>query len=104
MPDSRILAAHPPLSINGVDLSYVDAGGGRRAVLLIHGHPFNRSMWTPQVSALKAEHRVVVPDLRGYGESSLPAGCQETTLIGTEAAALRDGGPLGTGRDAGVRA
>jgi pimeloyl-ACP methyl ester carboxylesterase len=43
-----------------------------RSVLLIHGHPFNRSMWTPQVDTLRARYRVIVPDLRGYGQSSLP--------------------------------
>ncbi|HLP85657.1 MAG TPA: alpha/beta hydrolase [Phycisphaerales bacterium] len=40
------------------------------ALLLIHGHPFNRSMWRPQLDVVAAEGwRVVVPDLRGYGDS-----------------------------------
>jgi pimeloyl-ACP methyl ester carboxylesterase len=67
-------------SINGVNIAY-DAVGAGRAVLLIHGHPFNRTMWAPQVDFLKAKRRVVVPDLRGYGRSSLPAAtCRETRL------------------------
>ncbi len=68
------------LSIDDIDLSYSDEGSSPRTVLLIHGHPFNRSMWTPQLERLKAGHRVVVPDLRGYGNSSLPIGRRETTL------------------------
>jgi 3-oxoadipate enol-lactonase len=68
------------LSINGVELSYLDSGSDRRSLLLIHGHPFNRTMWTPQVELLRARYRVVVPDLRGYGKSSLPPGCRETRL------------------------
>lgn len=41
-----------------------------RPVLLVHGHPFDRSMWRPQAEYLAARgHRVVVPDLRGYGRS-----------------------------------
>ncbi|MBI1740696.1 MAG: alpha/beta fold hydrolase [Acidobacteriales bacterium] len=68
------------LPVDDVALSYCEAGDGRKAVLLIHGHPFNRTMWHPQVRFLKATYRVVVPDLRGYGKSSLPAGCRETRL------------------------
>jgi pimeloyl-ACP methyl ester carboxylesterase len=41
-----------------------------RPVLLVHGHPFDRSMWRPQAEHLAAHgYRVVTPDLRGYGES-----------------------------------
>ena len=66
-------------NVNGVDLSYSDAGDGQRTVLLIHGHPFNRTMWRSQLEFLQASYRVVVPDLRGYGASSLPD-CRETRL------------------------
>jgi pimeloyl-ACP methyl ester carboxylesterase len=66
-------------TLNGVDLSYSNVGDGRRTVLLIHGHPFNRTMWQPQLEFLQASYRVVVPDLRGYGASSLPDG-RETRL------------------------
>jgi 3-oxoadipate enol-lactonase len=67
-------------SVNGVDLAYCDAGQGSPAVLLVHGHPFNHTMWQPQIDFLQATHRVIVPDLRGYGKSSLPADCSETRL------------------------
>ncbi|NBH11996.1 alpha/beta fold hydrolase [Amycolatopsis sp. SID8362] len=40
-------------------------------VLLVHGHPFDRSMWRPQAEYLAERgYRVVTPDLRGYGGSS----------------------------------
>jgi len=68
------------LHINGVDLSYRDDGNRRPAILLIHGHPFNCSMWQPQIDFLKADYRVVVPNLRGYGQSSLANGSRETRL------------------------
>ncbi|WP_372670913.1 alpha/beta fold hydrolase [Amycolatopsis kentuckyensis] len=39
-------------------------------VLLVHGHPFDRSMWRPQAEHLAGRgYRVVTPDLRGYGDS-----------------------------------
>jgi pimeloyl-ACP methyl ester carboxylesterase len=48
---------------------------GPDALLLIHGHPFNRSMWKPQLSVVAAMGwRVIAPDLRGYGESATGTG------------------------------
>jgi pimeloyl-ACP methyl ester carboxylesterase len=44
-------------------------------VVLVHGHPFDRSMWRPQAERLAATgHRVIVPDLRGYGETTVVPG------------------------------
>jgi 3-oxoadipate enol-lactonase len=55
-------------------LAFDDLGQGP-AVILVHGHPFNRSMWAPQHDALLAAgFRIVSPDLRGYGESAATAG------------------------------
>ncbi|MEU7503653.1 alpha/beta fold hydrolase [Streptomyces lavendulae] len=61
--------------------SFFDDFGPRdgEPVILLHGHPFNRSMWAPQATALAAEgYRVIAPDLRGYGES--PASEERTPL------------------------
>jgi 3-oxoadipate enol-lactonase len=55
------------------ELAYDDAGSGP-AVVLIHGHPFNRSMWAPQVAALRGAFRVIAPDLRGFGGSPVTPG------------------------------
>jgi haloacetate dehalogenase len=49
-------------------------GGTGPAVLLVHGHPRTHTTWhriAPRIAA--AGYRVVCPDLRGYGESSVPA-------------------------------
>jgi 3-oxoadipate enol-lactonase len=51
-----------------ISLAYDDIGDGP-AVMLLHGHPFDRSMWRGQLRALGGEYRVVAPDLRGYGLS-----------------------------------
>jgi 3-oxoadipate enol-lactonase len=51
-----------------VSLAHDDVGDGP-AVVLVHGHPFDRSMWRGQLRALSGEFRVVAPDLRGYGRS-----------------------------------
>ncbi|WP_290058367.1 alpha/beta fold hydrolase [Amycolatopsis solani] len=54
-----------------MNLAYDDLGPrDGRPVLLVHGHPFDRSMWRPQAEYLAERgHRVVTPDLRGYGDS-----------------------------------
>jgi pimeloyl-ACP methyl ester carboxylesterase len=51
-----------------MQLAYDDAGAGA-CVVLIHGHPFDRSLWQPQLAALATGFRVLAPDLRGFGES-----------------------------------
>ncbi|WP_235878901.1 alpha/beta fold hydrolase [Saccharopolyspora karakumensis] len=44
-------------------------------MVLIHGHPFNRTLWAPQTDALVAAgYRVITPDLRGYGDSTVTPG------------------------------
>jgi 3-oxoadipate enol-lactonase len=58
----------PSAQINNLQLAYTDAGIGR-PVVLIHGYPFNRSLWNEQVAALSSSCRVLAPDLRGFGES-----------------------------------
>ncbi|MFG3496636.1 alpha/beta fold hydrolase [Streptomyces sp. NPDC047886] len=65
------------VAVNGTVIHY-DASGPADGLplLLVHGHPFNRTLWRPQTDALVAAgHRVIVPDLRGYGDSPLaPSG------------------------------
>ena len=58
-------------TINGINLAYTDQGRGTPVVLL-HAFPQNRAMWAPQVDALSKTHRIIAPDLRGFGESDAP--------------------------------
>jgi pimeloyl-ACP methyl ester carboxylesterase len=64
------------LSVNGATTHYDDLGSSDGVpVVFIHGHPFNRTLWAPQAKALAAEgYRVITPDLRGYGDSSVTPG------------------------------
>lgn len=47
-------------------------GGTGPPIVLIHGHPRTHTTWYAVAALLAAEHRVVCPDLRGYGRSTLP--------------------------------
>ena len=58
------------LRVRGIEIGYTDTGEGVPVVLL-HGFPFNRSMWREQAEVLREKHRVVTPDLLGHGETSV---------------------------------
>ena len=60
------------IQLNDIQIAYTDAGIGR-PIVLIHGYPFNRSLWNEQVEALSSTCRVIAPDLRGFGESDAAA-------------------------------
>jgi len=47
-------------------------GGHGPPLLLLHGYPQTHLMWRKLAPRLAAEFTVVVPDLRGYGDSSKP--------------------------------
>jgi pimeloyl-ACP methyl ester carboxylesterase len=54
-------------------LAYDDDGPGP-VVVLLHGFPLNRSMWSAQETSVGSIYRVIAPDLRGHGESAAPEG------------------------------
>jgi pimeloyl-ACP methyl ester carboxylesterase len=59
--------------IENVAVVYEDAGQGIPLVL-VHGHPFDRSMWREQVRVFSAQYRVITFDLRGYGGTTVIPG------------------------------
>ena len=48
-------------------------GGSGPPLLLLHGNPQNHVCWYKVAAKLSQHYHVVLPDLRGYGDSSLPA-------------------------------
>lgn len=75
--------------INGISLAYDDTGKGP-ALLLIHGFPLSRKIWRPQIEALGNRFRVIVPDLRGFGESAAPDGSYSMNLFADDMVGLLD--------------
>ncbi len=63
----------------GATVSYVDADGSGRALVLVHGAGVDSTMYARQLSALAdAGHRVIAVDLRGHGASTLADGVRIT--------------------------
>ena len=58
---------------DGVEIDALVAGRGR-PLLLLHGHPQTRAIWHKVAARLAERWTVVLADLRGYGDSSRPAG------------------------------
>ncbi|MFE3027850.1 alpha/beta fold hydrolase [Nocardia tengchongensis] len=57
---------------DGVTLNTAVAGTGR-PIMLLHGFPQTHLMWRHVAAELAADHTVICPDLRGYGDSDKPA-------------------------------
>ncbi|WP_445259181.1 alpha/beta fold hydrolase [Nocardioides aurantiacus] len=72
--------------LHGHDLSYVDSGSGP-VVLFIHGILGSQRQWEHLVDVLDDDHRVVLPDLFGHGDSAKPLGDYS---LSAHAAAMRD--------------
>jgi haloacetate dehalogenase len=47
-------------------------GGSGPPLLLVHGNPQNHTCWYKVAARLAQNYHVILPDLRGYGDSSLP--------------------------------
>jgi len=62
------------VDVGGTTLMVTEAGPpDGPAVVLLHGFPDSRRLWDAQVDALAAAgHRVLAPDLRGFGDSDRP--------------------------------
>ena len=57
---------------DGLELAYIRAGAGGRPLLLVHGWPETGRIWARNVGPLaQAGFEVIVPDLRGFGDSGL---------------------------------
>lgn len=97
-PGTMVSAAVQPFSARftaasmtvGEATQYVRTGGAGPAVVLLHGFGDTGDMWQPLAEPLANDHRVIVPDLRGMGLSSHPAGGYEKTSQARDLAALLD--------------
>jgi pimeloyl-ACP methyl ester carboxylesterase len=74
---------------NGTQI-FVRAGGEGPAVLLLHGYGETGDMWAPLAAQLARNHTVIVPDLRGLGLSSRPAGGYDKKTQAEDVAGVLD--------------
>jgi 3-oxoadipate enol-lactonase len=63
---------HELVSAGTTTRYWTDGDTANPALVLLHGATLDHRSWDPQVQALRSHYRVVVPDLRGHGESAAP--------------------------------
>jgi haloacetate dehalogenase len=59
------------ITTSGADINLVTGGSGP-PLLLLHGYPETHAMWRKVAPRLAQDFTLVIPDLRGYGDSSKP--------------------------------
>jgi haloacetate dehalogenase len=64
---------HVQLTVNGITVNLRHGGNGP-PLLLLHGFPQTHVIWHKVAHRLAQQFTLVMPDLRGYGDSSKPAG------------------------------
>lgn len=67
-----------------------DDGNGDDAIVLLHGFPLTNEIWKEQIPVLARAHRVVAPDLRGMGKSSVADGPYLMESLAGDVAAVLD--------------
>ena len=68
-------------TFNGLELGYEIFGQTGQPIVLIHGFGLDRSIWRDMASRYLANHRVILPDVRGHGESEAPKGIYSMTSL-----------------------
>jgi pimeloyl-ACP methyl ester carboxylesterase len=71
---------------------FVRESGQGPPVVLLHGFPETGRCWQAVARALSENHRVLVPDLPGYGRSARPTSYDSTTLANTIASFMEAAG------------
>ncbi|USI74946.1 alpha/beta fold hydrolase [Sphingomonas morindae] len=78
------------ISIFGSTMTVRILGSGP-ALLLAHGYLFDHEMWAPQIAALAARYRLILPDLWGHGGSgALPSTTRDMRDLAGHHLALLD--------------
>ncbi|HET8964312.1 MAG TPA: alpha/beta hydrolase, partial [Chitinophagales bacterium] len=58
------------IKIGDIAVSYSDFGEGILPIIFIHGFPFDKSSWQPQLDYLQQFDRIITYDIRGFGKST----------------------------------
>lgn len=91
---------------DGAQIHYTRTGFAKPALLLLHGVQVSGLMWLRTAQSLESSYDVIMPDLRGHGQSSRVApGLPSDQLVADMAALLRELGitrPLIAGHSLGA--
>lgn len=74
----------------GLVLAYERRGSGTTPLVLIHGYPLDHSIWNETAALLEADFDLILPDVRGYGESAATKEFYSMQDLAADLAALLD--------------
>ena len=80
---------HRFVSAGGLRTHVAEAGSGPPLVML-HGWPQHWWMWRRMIGPLAERHRVICPDLRGFGWTDAPPGGYDPEIFALDLVALLD--------------
>src|ERR1700733_13444483 len=83
------------------EIAYEVMGNGPPVVLL-HPFPANHELWVPAAQALIQRYQVILPDLRGHGDSHIGEGPATMEKHGADLARVMDDADIGRAVIAGV--
>lgn len=78
------------IPVNNFHLSYDDVGEGSISIIFLHGYPFDKTMWQPQLDFLKSSYRLISCDIRGFGKSTDEQTHLSIDLFGEDLIAFMD--------------
>jgi pimeloyl-ACP methyl ester carboxylesterase len=83
---SPVFDVHRAAVRDGLQLAFVREGVGGYPLVLVHGYPETKRIWWRNIEPLaRAGFEVIVPDLRGYGDSDLaPDGFYDPAAFATD--------------------
>lgn len=84
------MMSHHQMELSNLTLAYRDYGEGE-AIILLHGFCGSHKYWDHVLPVLAENHRVIVPDLPGHGDSTYPTGNYEIEYMADTVNELLDG-------------
>jgi 3-oxoadipate enol-lactonase len=73
--------------MKSVKLFYKEFGNGQ-PIIFLHGYPLDHSIWMPLIPLLETNARLIMPDLRGHGQSPAPNGVYSMELLSADILSL----------------
>jgi len=77
------------INVNGIQLAYERRGKGTPLVLL-HGYPLDHHLWDEVLPLLEGTFDIILPDLRGFGESTTVDSTSSMDEYASDTAGLLD--------------
>lgn len=79
------------IDVNDIKVCYDDCGKGEIPIIFIHGFPFDKLMWQPQLDLFGKNYRVIAYDIRGFGKSTIGSAQGSINLFADDLVKFMDG-------------